>query len=348
MSVKISQLTAATTPLVGQELVVMNQNNATVTTPLSNVGSYIGTTSNYATKISNNNFTTSQTIFGSLSCSSIQLSGSALTFKKGVGVNSVGVIPNSYVLSGNNVNAFGGGSADTNSGNNVNALGNTAATNNSGSDVNALGDTSGSSNSGSNVNAFGAGAAVDNSGSDVNALGNGAADTNSGQYVNALGSASATANSGNNVNAFGNGSGSYNAGQHVNALGASACLQNTGSNINAFGYSACDNNSGDGVNALGNGSCYNNTGSYVNALGNGSGINNSGGYNQFFGSNTSTSPTSLSGCLVVGHGASATQNNTIALGSTTVPFLTSGSGTNTGNFLVMRLNGQNVKIPIYI
>jgi hypothetical protein len=50
---------------------------------------------------------------------------------------------------------------------------------------------------------------------------------------------------------------------------------------------------------------------------------------------------------VIGNGAQATRNNTIALGSTTTPFLTASSGTSTGSYLVVRINGVDRKLLIF-
>jgi hypothetical protein len=60
MSVKISELATAAKPLSGRETVVMNQNGLTVTSPLSDIASYVGGTSNLPTLSSNwqNTYTT--------------------------------------------------------------------------------------------------------------------------------------------------------------------------------------------------------------------------------------------------------------------------------------------------
>ena len=78
------------------------------------------------------------------------------------------------------------------------------------------------------------------------------------------------------------------------------------------------------------------------------GNNITGTKNILIGNHTSLSAVSLSGCLVVGSEAQATQDHTIALGSTASPFLTANSGSTTGHYLVVRLNGQDLKIPLYI
>jgi len=49
----------------------------------------------------------------------------------------------------------------------------------------------------------------------------------------------------------------------------------------------------------------------------------------------------------LGDSAVATQSNTIAIGSTSYPLLTSGTGASTGSYLTVRLNGVNRKILIY-
>jgi hypothetical protein len=49
----------------------------------------------------------------------------------------------------------------------------------------------------------------------------------------------------------------------------------------------------------------------------------------------------------LGYGAQATANNTLAIGSTSVPLLTSNTATSTGSYLVVRLNGVNRKLLIY-
>jgi hypothetical protein len=155
----------------------------------------------------------------------------------------------------------------------------------------------------------------------------------------------------NHSNFFGSSTGeaAVNA-DHSNFIGPNAGNGATNANDSNFigdsaGDSAenADNSNFLGKNA-GNGAS---SASHSFFVGNSTGQYVTGSHNNIIGQGSTLNPLSLSGCLVIGKTATATQNNTIALGSTTTPFLTSGSGTTTGKYLVVRLNGQDLKIPLY-
>jgi len=338
--------------------------------------------SEYALKNLNNNFTVGQTVYGNLTANNISLSGTSIMLRS-IGSNGVGLLNYTLsgsgssniaigfnALSGNGLNRFdniaiGSYCSLSANGDSIVSIGSSAGVQSSGSICNFIGSNAGSANTGESVNAMGFEAAYGNMGDYVNALGSGAASRNMASNVNAFGQDALNGNIGvENINAFGNNAlGGSNEGSDVNALGQAAGYDNYGNHLNALGNQAAYNNDANHVNALGQAAGYDNYGSYVNfmglsagssntgnhvnCMGQEAGESNNGDHNQFFGKLARTNPTTLSGCLVIGNEAQATQNNTIALGSTITPFLTSGSGVSTGNYLVIRLNGQNLKIPLY-
>ena len=89
MQVKISELSNASLPLVGNEIVLMDQNGVTVTSPLSNISG--GSSGNFAVKDANNHFTTTQTISGDLTAIGNLNVGGDLTAigNLNVGVNNI-------------------------------------------------------------------------------------------------------------------------------------------------------------------------------------------------------------------------------------------------------------------
>ena len=357
MSIKISALGSATRPLSGGETVVMNQNGVTVTTPLSVIKTYTGSggsdvsglsanwqntyttfrtvSSNFAVKNTNNNFTASQTINGTLSANSISLSSCALRLKglsNGLNFTDHTTIPNN-----SNFLGFGAG-AGALSANHSNFFGNNAgagATNayNSifiGRDAGYVAILA------NNSNFLGYGA------------GNGAEYANNSNFLGSGAGAGATNADHSNFLGYSAGSGATNASDSIFIGREAGSGAANASNSIFIGYNA-------GINALstqksvfvggfvGDGS----TTRFSNFIGYGCGSNVTGNYNNIIGYSAQLLPVSLSGCLVIGNEAIATVNNSIALGSTTYPFLTSGTGTNTNSFLVVKLNGVDRKIPIY-
>ena len=121
----------------------------------------------------------------------------------------------------------------------------------------------------------------------------------------------------------------------------------SGTNNIGLGINSLAFNTGSDTIALGQNSSTSNTGEQVIAIGLEAGYGNTGDNNIFLGSYTNASA-GISNAIVLGRGASATESNTIVLGSTVTPLLTSATGTTTGKYLIVRLNGQNVKLPIYV
>jgi len=320
MSIKISQLNSANIPLSGSETLILNQAGVTQSTLLSNIKSYIGSS------------TTSPSL------SNVALSGGALIrandnrFLFTVGPRPIQT-PNNTVFIGFDAGAGATGASGSNFLGSNAGIGATYAFSS-----NFLGSNAGNSAtyaSGSNFLGNGAGNNA-TSASGSNFLGNGAGNNATSAFDSNFlgGSAGFGATYAARSNFLGNGAG-YNA---TSASGSNFLGYGAGYNATSASYS----------NFLGNDAGYNATSaSHSNFLGRNAGINVTGSHNNIFGQNSNVSPSSLSGCLVIGVSALATQNNTIALGSTVVPFLTSGSGTNTNSFMVVRLNGVNRKIPIW-
>lgn len=139
-----------------------------------------------------------------------------------------------------------------------------------------------------------------------------------------------------------------------NFIGTGAGLSATNAeNSNFFGWNAGYNGIDVvGSNFLGYQAGFGASGaSDSNFIGNVAGINIVTGIkNICIGSNTGTNSTALSalsGCIVMGDSARATQSNTVVLGSTGTPLLTAATGTTTGSYLVVRINGRDLKIPLY-
>lgn len=329
---KISQLNTAAQPLSGSEKIVMNQSGSTVTSSVDSIKDYIG--------------------FGNdITVNSITLSGGWI-FKNGIDIfnRSLSIQENSndfFELSGGNVIA----------------IGQVAGKNSDCTDSVFIGREAGFANTGGAVVAIGGEAGGVSSGNNTVYIGGAAGSNNTGDNNICIGSSSGIDGTGSNNIFTGVQSGQENNGSNVNALGVRSAFQNTGSFSSFLGLEAGYSNVGSFVNAIGEGSATDNTGNYLDCVGYQSGVGNSGtnviafgqssgelnsgNRNIFIGSNTTTSPTSLSGCIVIGSNATATSNNQLAIGSTAYPLLTSGTGTNTNKFLVIRLNNQDLKIPLY-
>jgi hypothetical protein len=323
MSKKISELNTSAKPLSGSETVVMNQNGSTVTSSINDVKvftdtlmkalstnwqntftTFKATSANYALKNTNNNFSTNQTIQGTLSAHTYALSGTTLSLGKIGNSNSIGIT---------NTNAHGVSDSliviGFNAGFNVI----------NGSYSIFLGE--------------GAGKHAENATDSI--------------FLGYTAGLSAFNSSGATFIGSGSGNGAKNATNSI-FIGNGAGYEALNSQNSIFlGYAGDSALSAYQSNFLGYFSGSESTGNNVNAFGQRAGESNTGNHNQFLGAFTTTDPKSLSGCLVLGMSAAATQNNTIALGSTAVPFLTASSGNDTGSFLVIRLNGVNLKIPLY-
>lgn len=316
---KISQLNSSATPLSGRELIVMNQNGVTVTSSLSDI------------KVYTNTGISGGSTNPALTATSLTLSGGAI-FQKGTSGTSF------------SINAVTSGPI---SGFNSVFIGNHPGDNNGGDLSVCIGERAGSSNTGSYVHAIGQTAGQSNSGTQIVAIGYNAAKSNTGDDVNAIGRSAGWFNTGYNVIAIGKETGTFNSGDNVNAIGLGAAGSNTGEYVNAFGNLAGSNNTASNVITIGTGAGFANSGNSLIAIGNGSADNNSGEKNIFIGRGTSTSPQSLSGCIVIGDAAVAVASNQLVIGSTEVPLLTSNTGTSTGKYLTLRLNGQTLKVLLY-
>ena len=215
MAVKISQLPSNNLPYQGSEQIPLVQSGVTragtlssLTTYLSgsllSVNRYAQLSGQFATKIGNNNFRTSQTIFGSLTASSLILSGGYVLQSTS---DSLKLRPDTIAISGTN-NIFIGNQAGlvNNSGSGNSFIGNQAGvTNTTGRNNNFIGNQAGFNNSIGNSNNFlGNSAGIDNStGSDNNFLGNAAGSRNSiGNANNFLGYAAGSKNSTGSDNNF--------------------------------------------------------------------------------------------------------------------------------------------------
>lgn len=297
MSIKVSQLTLADTPLSGGESVLMNQNGLTVTSKLSEIKTYVN--------------------------SNISLSGSSLImFSDGANfamVEAVRKIPDNSNFLGNGTGHRAGLANDSNF---LGFMAGSGATN--ANDSNFLGSNAGAIAANANKSNF---------------LGSNAGFQAHGAYrSNFLGHKA--------------GDGATTAHQS-NFIGSRTGVNTTGANDSNFigfqaGYNALNANDS---NFFGNNAGYGATGAdNSNFLGYHAGVCVTGTRNQLFGKDTSVLPLSTSDCLVIGTEAVATQNNTIALGSTTYPFLTAAGGTAPGaitTYLVVRVNGIDLKIPCY-
>lgn len=82
-------------------------------------------------------------------------------------------------------------------------------------------------------------------------------------------------------------------------------------------------------------------------IGENSGKYITGSNNITIGSDIQISPTNAQGCIVLGHGASATANNQFVLGSTTVPLSTTATTGTISNYLIVNINGSLKKIALY-
>lgn len=258
MSKKISELTSAALPLSGQETVVMNQNGSTVTSSLSNVKTYIASTT-----------------FTSISTTDVKLNGSIIL--KGYNTNvMIGPVltadqPGNYTMTGNNNILIGEdcGKDITSGDNNI-----------------CLGKDSGNSITSASDNILlgkDAGNVITGGGGNV-CIG-----TQSGRYMTSMSNTCVGSGAGQG-NSTSIGIGNVCLGYATNA--SSGFVNGT----IVIGYAA---------NALHDDS------------------------------------------IVLGQYAQTTKSNQLVLGSTLYPLVTASSGTNTGKFLEILLNGQLIKIPIY-
>jgi hypothetical protein len=90
----------------------------------------------------------------------------------------------------------------------------------------------------------------------------------------------------------------------------------------------------------------NTTGNFNNFMGRCAGCTNTiGSNNIILGNLANVATNSLSGVIVLGAGATATDQNQLAMGSSTFPLSTTGSAGTAAGFLVINLNGTLRKIP---
>ena len=328
MSVKISQLPTASLPLIGNETFAGNQNGTTITSVLSDIKTFTNSgvvlTTNYPSLSTNwqNTYTTFSAASSNYALKNVDNHFSTGQTIVGGLTASGFTIPNptypiTFKRGMNSEVSF--------------AIGFTLLQNLSGNFVVALGYSAGDLNSGDYVTAISRLAAYSNTGSNVNALGWASAYTNTGSNINALGTNACYLNTGNDVNALGHSSAAGNAGNSVVAIGTGAATNNAGNNVVAIGNDAGVSNFGDEMIAIG-----------TNA-----GTSNEGSNNIFIGRDTLLFTTPLSSCIIIGREALATANNQFVLGSTHYPVLTASSGINTNKFLMIQLNGQTLKIPLY-
>lgn len=343
---KISQIDTASTPLSGRETFILNQNGTTYTASLSDISEYAGGGSDvsslsgnwqntYTTYASNsasyaktnvdNNFTTRQRFTsGNITLGTLTLSGYTNydnIFYVSSGTNHIGLSAGSGSSSSMGSNYMGGEAG-------LGAL--------FGAYSNFMGYRSGYTTNGaqySNFIGYSAGYDADNS-----------------EYSNFIGfGAGYEANDSPNCNFIGSNSGFGGSSVTVsNFIGVNSGYEATNaSNCNFIGYNAgygainainCNFIGTDsGYSALSPNDC--------NYIGYKSGEFNTGDRNQCIGSNSSA--LYHSDCIVIGHDAIATQSNSFVLGSTTSPLLTASTGTNTGLYLIVILNGRELKIPLY-
>lgn len=358
---KISQYNPATTPLSGGETFILNQNGVTFNVTLSSIKNYTDTTlgalsSNYARTTVNNNFTTGQTIFGSLTASSVVLSGSPLIFRS-LGTSSIG-ITDTVLTSVTNSHFIGQGAGRNATNANRSTFIGLSAGAGATNAVNAtyIGYDSGcSATDAFNSNFIGPSTGFEAvSAYDSVFIGNGAGSyaTNANTSVFIGAETGSYATNANNSNFIGNAAGiaatdAYNSifiGQHA-GYGA---LNATGSNFigrNA-GYSATD-----AINSVFIGSFAGEaatTASDSVFIGSNSGYGVTGYRNILIGAETSLETPTLSGCLALGYGATVTENSTIVLGSAESSFLTEPIGAETeSEFLIVWINGNRKKIKLY-
>jgi hypothetical protein len=108
-NVKISQLPNSTIPLSGHETVVMNQNGVTVTSFLSSVKSYIGSTETsmkYANLSANNRFTGSINTMNGLSSNNLSAGGLTVSNYATFGGNRTLKLNGDVVAYGDGANTY--------------------------------------------------------------------------------------------------------------------------------------------------------------------------------------------------------------------------------------------------
>ena len=230
-----------------------------------------------------------------------------------------GVIAGGALTSGGNNNFLGSGAG---------------ASNTSGSNNNFLGASAGLSNtSGGNNNFLGGSAGLANTtGSCNNFLGPSAGQSNTEGFGNNFFGPSAgySNTSGSNNTFIGSGAGSSNnTGGDNNFFGRTAgCFNTTGSCNNFLGSSAgLNNTTGDLNNFLGHcAGVFNTTGGNNNFIGRCAGVTNTvGSNNTIIGNAANVATNSLSGVIVLGTGAVATESNQIVLSTANVSFRNIGS-----------------------
>lgn len=120
----------------------------------------------------------------------------------------------------------------------------------------------------------------------------------------------------------------------------------TASNNICIGYGAGQSMTSGSNVCVGVNAGYNASGAFNTFIGHGSGAN-AVGVSQTVCLGYATNPLH-SQCVVLGYGATTTAEKQFVLGSTDVPLLTADSGTSIGKYLVIRLNGQDLKLPLYV
>lgn len=181
---------------------------------------------------------------------------------------------------------------------------------------------------------------------------------NTGNNILSIGDHACAKNTGHNIISLGPFSctsymeSEFNSGSYVIAIGAGSCTDNSGSNVLAIGSNSGSYNSGDSLISVGENAANYNQGSDVISIGRSAGHDNTGDHNIFIGDSTRTYPFSLSGCIVIGSNAMATESNQLALGSSEVPLTTvtytqSLSSVRASKLLQVNINGTPYFMPLY-
>lgn len=364
MAKKISELSTAARPLSGREIVPMNQNGVTVTAALSDVRSY--TLSGVPTLSGNNTFTGNNVFNEPISGPAFINTEDIIDIGNNAGNNNITTTANSILIgndifsvAGENILAIGHSASSSAGGgglgtfNNIISFGNSScflASGISGSTTNVI---SIGNNSCAEISSVGGSveniiAIGDNSGAfSANDGGGMVVDSiflggHSGKFTGSIGNVT-------DIIAIGKESAQYlGAGsncQDVVSIGKQSMQQSSFTSKPMSDIVAIGDNAGR--------NCGSST-PLTNCIfiGLSSGVNQTASRNTFVGDLTNTatpSNTSLSGCIAIGHGATPSARNTIAIGSATTPLSTTAGASMPATYtqgLRIMVNGTYYTIPL--